>query len=418
MSILRDVFVRWGETVYNILIVTKGGCEIAKTDIFHITGGERGGARVGELVTSHGRAATPIFSPVGSQATVKALTPGDLEELGVQILIANTYHLYLRPGVEVVRNMGGLHRFMGWEKPLMTDSGGYQVFSLAGFRKLSEEGVVFRSHIDGSRHVLTPELAVGYQEALGADIIMALDECSSHTASARQAETAVERTHRWAKRCLAARSRNDQALFGIVQGGLFPNLRRRSAEGLAALEFDGYAVGGLSLGETKADTYKMTAEVLDCLPPEKPRHLMGVGSPEDIVEAVAMGVDIFDSALPTQVARKGALYTWEGRVNIRNARYSRMDGPLDPQCGCYTCRHFSAAYLHHLFRCQELLSYRLNSIHNLHFLTELMRRVRHAVAAGAYDDFRREFMATYRPTDEKVRLEQKKRWLKARGGRG
>ncbi|GAI92484.1 unnamed protein product, partial [marine sediment metagenome] len=263
------------------------------------------------------------------------------------------------------------HRFMGWDRPIITDSGGYQIFSLAGLRDISDEGVTFRSHIDGSQHLITPERAIQYQQSLGADIIMVLDECPTYTAAFGKVEEAMVRTHKWAERCQKAQTRHDQTLFAIVQGGLFPELRRRSAGFLTSLDFDGYAIGGLSLGESKAVTQEIVEETVALLPTDKPRHLMGVGSPEDIVGSVAKGIDIFDSALPTQVARKGALYTWQGRLNIRNAIYSNMDAPVDPDCDCYTCRHFSAAYLHHLFRCQELLSYRLNTIHNLSFISEL-----------------------------------------------
>jgi len=368
--------------------------------------------------TPHGKVPTPVFSPVGSQATVKTLTPEELKSLDVGILIANTYHLYLRPGVDIIQKMGGLHRFMGWDGPLITDSGGYQIFSLARLRDVGDEGVSFRSHIDGSRHLITPELAIQYQESLGADFIMALDEVPPPTATRKQAEAAMERTHRWAERCREAQSRRDQTLFAIVQGGVFPELRRQSAGFLASLDFSGYAIGGLSLGEPKTATLAMVEETVPLLPPDKPRHLMGGGSPEDIVEGVYRGIDIFDCALPTQVARKGALYTWRGRLNIRNAAYSRQEAPIDPDCGCYTCRHFSAAYLHHLFRCQELLSYRLNTIHNLYFMSQLMKRIREAILDDGFRAFREAFLAGYRPTDERVRLEQKQKWLDAHSRNG
>ena len=371
-------------------------------------------ARAGELVTPHGLVSTPVFSPVGSQATVKTMTPDELKSLDIKIIMANTYHLYLRPGVDVIEAMGGLHRFMGWDRPIITDSGGYQIFSLAGLRDISDEGVTFRSHIDGSQHLITPERAIQYQQSLGADIIMVLDECPTYTAAFGKVEEAMERTHKWAKRCQKAHTRHDQTLFAIVQGGLFPELRRRSANFLASLDFGGYAIGGLSLGESKAVTQEIVEETVALLPTDKPRHLMGVGSPEDIVDSVAKGIDIFDSALPTQVARKGALYTWQGRLNIRNAVYSNMDAPVDPDCDCYTCRHFSAAYLHHLFRCQELLSYRLNTIHNLSFISELMKKIRDSIINGTFDAFRDSFLASYRTTNEQVRLEQKKKWLEAR----
>ena len=372
------------------------------------------GARAGELVTPHGIVPTPVFSPVGSQATVKTMTPEELKSLGITVVMANTYHLYLRPGIRVIEAMGGLHRFMDWDRAVITDSGGYQIFSLAGLRDISDEGVTFRSHIDGSQHLITPELAIQFQESLGADIIMVLDECPPYTDALERVEEAMERTHKWAERCQRAQARHDQALFAIVQGGLFSELRRRSASFLASLGFAGYAIGGLSLGEPKAQTQAVVEETAALLPTDKPRHLMGVGSPEDIVEGVARGIDIFDSALPTQVARKGALFTWQGRVNIRNAIYSKMGDPIDPDCACYTCRHFSAAYLQHLFRCQELLVYRLATIHNLSFMSELMRKIREAIIGGTFAAFRDRFLADYRTTNEQVRLEQKKKWLEAR----
>ncbi|MFC2063129.1 tRNA guanosine(34) transglycosylase Tgt [Chloroflexota bacterium] len=372
------------------------------------------GARAGELTTPHGAVPTPVFLPVGSQATVKTLTPDELKAMGVSMVLANTYHLYLRPGVEVVGEMGGLHRFMAWDGPILTDSGGYQIFSLAPLCKVSDEGVSFRSHIDGSRHFITPELAVQYQETLGADIIMVLDECPPADASPEEVRRAMNRTHRWAERCRQAQRRRDQALYAIVQGGASPELRRQSAEHLTALGFAGYAIGGLSLGEPKEVTLAMVETTVACLPADRPRYLMGVGSPEDIVAAVSRGVDIFDSALPTRVARNGALFTGEGRRNISNAAYRRLDRPVDAGCDCYTCRNFSAAYLHHLFNCGELLGYRLATIHNLSFIRGLMQRIRDAVLAGTFGSFRDSFLASYRPTDEATRISQKRRWLESR----
>ena len=354
-----------------------------------------------------------MFSPVGSQATVKAVTPEELKSLGITMVMANTYHIYLRPGIDVIEAMGGLHQFMDWDKALITDSGGYQIFSLASLREISDEGVTFRSHIDGSQHLITPELAIQFQESLGADIIMVLDECPDYAGTFEQVEKAVDRTHRWAERCQKAQSRSDQVLFAIVQGGLFSQLRRKSASFLTSLDFPGYAIGGLSLGETKAQTQTMVEETAALLPTDKPRHLMGVGSPEDIVESVGKGIDIFDSAMPTQVARKGALFTWQGRINIRNSSYSHQREPIDSDCTCYTCRHFSAAYLHHLFRCQELLAYRLATIHNLSFMGNLMNKIREAIIDGALSTFRDRFLAEYRTTDEQVRLAQRKKWLEA-----
>jgi len=371
-------------------------------------------ARAGELITSHGVVQTPVWLPVGSQATVKTLTPDDIENMDFNMVLANTYHLYLRPGISVIEKLGGLHKFMGWNGAILTDSGGYQVFSLAHLRKLTDEGVVFRSHIDGSEHFITPELAVKYQESLGADIIMVLDECAAHDDDRKNLEKALVRTHHWAERCLNAKTENHQALFAIVQGGMYPELRQRSAEFLTALNFPGYAIGGLSIGEPKAVTFDITGMTTTLLPQDKPRYLMGVGSPEDIVEGVARGIDIFDSALPTRVARNGALFTRTGRINISNAIYSRMEAPVDTECNCYACRTFSAAYLHHLFRCRELLAYRLATIHNLTFMKDLIRNIRASILNDTFSSFREEFLAGYQTTNEEARLSQKTKWLQAR----
>lgn len=376
------------------------------------------GARTGKLVTPHGTVLTPVFLPVASQATVKALAPDDLEELRVAMVMANTYHLYLRPGIPVIEKAGGLHKFMAWDSALMTDSGGYQIFSLAKLRKLSDQGVTFRSHIDGSQHLITPELAIKFQESLGADITTVLDECSAHTETLERVREAMERTHKWAERCLKTKTRDDQALFAIVQGGLIPELRRKSASFLTSLDFSGYAIGGLSLGEPKELTNALVTETVARLPESKPRHLMGAGSPEDIVEGVSRGIDIFDSALPTQVARKGALFTRRGRFNIRNSGYSQEDAAFDPDCNCYTCRNFSAAYLHHLFRSQELLAYRLATIHNLYFMTNLMKMIRAAILSDNFNSFKDDFLAHYQPTNDEVRLIQRERWLKAQSRKG
>ena len=357
---------------------------------------------------------TPVFLPVGSQATVKTLTPDELREIGVPMILANTYHLYLRPGITTIEKMGGLHKFMAWDGAILTDSGGYQIFSLAPLRQVNDDGVIFRSHIDGSEHFITPELVMKFQETLGADVIMVLDECPGYDDSLETVQRAMSRTHQWAERCLIRHSRGDQALYGIVQGGVFPQLRRQSAEYLTSLGFSGYAIGGLSLGEPKAVTLAMIEETVAYLPYDRSRYLMGVGSPEDIVEAVARGVDMFDSALPTRVARNGAVFTWHGRLNIRNAVYSQVEQPIDPDCDCYTCRTFSAAYLHHLFRCEELLAYRLATIHNLTFMHNLMQRIRDAIQSGTFSSFKDNFLATYKTTDEQMRLNQKRKWLKSR----
>lgn len=374
-------------------------------------------ARAGELVTAHGPVPTPVFLPVGSQATVKTVTPEELKDIGIMMVLANAYHLYLRPGIDVIEKMGGLHRFMGWDRAILSDSGGYQIFSLARLRKVSDEGVIFRSHIDGSQHFITPESAIQLQESLGADVIMVLDECPSYTDSFEEIKRATERTCKWAQRCQSSQTRSEQMLFAIVQGGISPELRRESASCLTSLGFSGYAIGGLSIGEPKELTRAMVDETVASLPEDRPRYLMGVGSPEDIVDAVARGIDMFDSALPTRVARNGALFTWQGRCNIRNSAYSEMEAPVDADCDCYTCRNFSAAYLHHLFRCEELLAYRLATIHNLSFMNTLTKKIRDAVINGNFSAFRDSFLANYQPTDEDLRLAQKQKWLDARNRR-
>ncbi|RMF31307.1 MAG: tRNA guanosine(34) transglycosylase Tgt [Chloroflexi bacterium] len=351
-----------------------------------------GRARAGLFHTPHGPVETPVFAPVGTHGTVKAMSPQDLHQVGATLVLANTYHLYLRPGDERIARLGGLHRFMGWDGPLLTDSGGFQVFSLGELRELDDEGVTFRSHLDGSIHRLTPEKAIRIQENLGADIIMALDECPEPLDYAYNVE-ALERTHRWAERCREAHRREDQALFGIVQGGVFPDLRRKSAAFLTALDFPGYAIGGLSVGEPKAQTYAMLDLLDPLLPADRPRYLMGVGTPEDLVEGVARGVDIFDCVLPTRMARHGAALTRTGRLNMRNARFAEDPAPLDPTCTCYTCQHFSRAYLRHLVRNNEILGHHLLTRHNLHTLIQLMREIRAAILTGRFQPFRRRFWA-------------------------
>ena len=360
-------------------------------------------ARLGVLDTPHGRIPTPAFAPVGTQATVKALDPRDLRELGADLILGNTYHLYLRPGADIVAEMGGLHGFMSWDGPILTDSGGFQVFSLAEQRKVADDGVTFRSHIDGSKHLFTPEMVVQVQEKLGADIIMCLDECAEPHDRAYN-ERALTRTHAWAERCKAAQSREDQALFGIVQGGIFPDLRERSARFLVELGFPGYAIGGLSVGESKDLMYGMLDITVRALPDEKPRYLMGVGAPEDLFEGVARGVDLFDCVLPTRLARNAALFTHSGRINIRNARFQSDPDPIEQGCLCYTCRSFSRAYLRHLFKARELLAYRLASIHNVHFLLQLMRSIRQAVARGEFSSLKREFLAGYPLIPHEIRV--------------
>ena len=371
-------------------------------------------ARLGRIDTPHGSIATPAFAPVGTQATVKALDPRDLHELGAELILANTYHLYLRPGAEVVAELGGLHGFMGWDGPILTDSGGFQVFSLAGRRQVSDEGVLFRSHIDGSQHHFGPEMVIGVQEQLGADIIMCLDECAEphdHT----YAEQAMARTHAWAERCRTAQTRSDQALFGIVQGGVFADLRVRSAEYLVDLDFPGYAIGGLSVGESKALMYEMLDITVPVLPADRPRYLMGVGAPEDLLQGVARGVDLFDCVLPTRLARNASLFTRQGRLNMRNAAWAREPAVVEEGCACYTCRHFSRAYLRHLFKAGELLAYRLATIHNVHFLLKLMCDIRQAIAAGTFTAFRQEFLANYPIVPDKIRAQNRAK-RKTRGG--
>ena len=356
---------------------------------------EDGRARAGTITTPHGTLSTPVFAPVGTQATVKALTPDQLESLGASLILANTYHLYLRPGDELIARMGGVHRFMAWDAPILTDSGGYQVFSLADRRSVDTDGVTFRSHLDGSEHRLTPEKAIAVQENLGADIIMALDVCPK-PADRQAVELAAERTHRWAERCLSSQTRTDQALFGIVQGGVFEDLRRQSAEFISGLGFPGIGIGGLSVGESKHET--MTAlEVLDAvLPRDRPRYLMGVGSPDDLVEGVVRGVDMFDCVLPTRMARNHAALTRTGRLNMRRADYQEDARPIDPTCECYTCRRFTRSYLRHLCVAGEMLAATLLSIHNLHTLVRLMGDLRQAILDSNLESFADAFRREYR----------------------
>ena len=373
-------------------------------------------ARAGVLSTPHGTVPTPVFLPVGSQGAVKTLTPDDLKAIGVTIILGNAYHLYLRPGIDVIEKVGGLHQLMSWEEPILTDSGGYQVFSLVSLRRVTDEGVTFRSHVDGSEHLFTPELVIQLQEKLGGDIIMPLDECPSYSSDQNLILEAMRRTHRWAERSRRSHHREGQALYAIVQGGTFFELRRESARFLTSLGFPGYGIGGLSLGEPKEVTLAVLEETVACLPKDKPRYLMGVGSPEDIFEGVARGVDMFDSALPTRTARNGSLFTVLGRRNIQNACYKDLDGPIDDQCDCYTCCNFSAAYLHHLFKSRELLAYRLATIHNLHFIVSLTEQIREAIAAGTFVALRQSFLTSYQTTNEETRIAQKKKWLKSRVG--
>lgn len=353
-------------------------------------------ARRGTIETDRGSIQTPAFMPVGTRATVKTMTPEELKEIGAEIILANTYHLYLKPGMDVIKEMGGLHRFMHWDRPILTDSGGFQVFSLSQMRKITEEGVTFRSHIDGSKHFIGPEESMAIQHTLGSDIMMAFDECAPYPASYEYIEQSMERTTRWAQRCKEAHGdRKQQALFGIVQGGMFPDLRERSAKALVAMDFPGYAVGGLSVGEPLDLMTKILDFTTDFLPGEKPRYLMGVGTPDYLFEAVRYGVDMADCVLPTRIARNGTVFTGTGRLVIRNAKHRLDDRPLDPDCDCYACKHYSRAYIRHLFNVNEILGPRLTTTHNLHFLLRLMERIREAIEQDAFMALREEFYSAY-----------------------
>ena len=351
-----------------------------------------GAARRGRLRLAHGEVQTPVFMPVGTYGTVKAMTPEELRGLGAEIVLGNTFHLMLRPGEETVAALGGLHRFMHWDGPILTDSGGFQVWSLSTLRKLSEEGVQFASPVDGSRHFLTPERSVAVQHALGSDIVMQFDECTDYPATEDEVRASMELSARWAARSREAHGDNPNLLFGIVQGGMVPALRAESAQRLGEIGFPGYAIGGLSVGEPEAERTRVLDALLPLMPAGAPRYLMGVGTPRDLVVAVARGVDMFDCVMPTRNARTGQLFTSQGLVNIRNARHRTDSGPLDPACDCTTCTHYSRAYLHHLDRCKEILGARLNTIHNLAFYLRLMQRVRDAIEADAFDAFARDFL--------------------------
>lgn len=384
--------------VYYTAVTARFGFRITHSD---------GVARSGELTTAHGVVDTPAFMPVGTRGAVKALTPRDLHDVGAQVVLANTYHLYLRPGDGLVARRGGLHKFMGWAGPLVTDSGGYQVFSLGDRRSIDEDGVSFRSHLDGSEHRFTPEAATDIQCRLGADIAMAFDECTPYPVTIDEARVSMERTLRWARRSRdrflewraeassLAMTTPTQVQFGIVQGGVFPVLRAESARDTIAIGFDAYAIGGLSVGEPSAVMYDIAAQTADLLPPERPRYLMGIGMPDDLVEAVARGIDLFDCVLPTRNARNGQLFTAAGPISIKGAAYAEDDRPVDESCGCYTCTHFSRAYLRHLFLANEITAATLNTLHNLHFYLDTMRRIREAIAFGSFEVFRQAFHRTY-----------------------
>ena len=354
------------------------------------------GARAGLLHTPHGVFKTPMFMPVGTQATVKTVTPEELEEMGAQIILSNTYHLFLRPGTELIHEAGELHRFMNWNKGILTDSGGFQVFSLGAMRKITEEGVYFRSFLDGSKQFLSPEISIRAQEDLGSDIAMAFDECIPYPADYEYARKSTERTTRWAERCIKAHQRTDRGIFGIIQGGMYKDLRKQSAMEISSLPFDGVAVGGLSVGEPHDLMYDILEETIQWMPKGKARYLMGVGTPDCLVEGVARGVDMFDCVFPTRVARNGMAMIHTGRMNMKNKQYERDFRPIEESCGCYTCRNYTRAYIRHLYKSEELLAFRLVTIHNLYFLLQFMRDMREAIVEGNFSEFREHFMEHYK----------------------
>ena len=373
---------------------------------FHITGKDtHSNARVGKLVTAHSEISTPIFMPVGTQGTVKSMTPDALREIEAQIILGNTYHLYLRPGHELVKQMGGLHRFMGWDRSILTDSGGFQVYSLGDLRDISEEGVSFRSHIDGSLHVLSPEKSIEIQQSLGSDVMMCFDECAPYPASHEYVSRSMKMSMLWAERCKAFHQKAQQEdatlvnprqkLFGIVQGGMYTDLREESIHRLLETGFDGYAIGGLSVGEPKPLMFEILEHTAPLLPEDAPRYLMGVGTPLDLVRGVALGVDMFDCVMPTRNARNGSLFTKQGKLVIKNAKYRYDDRPIEDDCSCYTCRNFSRAYLRHLFIAKEILASILNTVHNLHFYLDLMSRIRKAIAHSSFSEFKTQFEKEY-----------------------
>ena len=356
---------------------------------------KQSGARLGVVHTPHGDIPTPIYMPVGTQACVKAMTPREMEEVGAKIILNNTYHLHLRPGEGLIERMGGTHKFQSWNKPILTDSGGFQVFSLASLRKITEEGVSFRSHLDGSKKFISPEVSMDIQQKLGSDIAMAFDVCTAYPCDHRTAKDAMDRTHRWAKRCKDYHTREDQALFGIVQGAFFDDLRIESAKTLADMDFPGYGIGGLSVGEPKPIMYDMLEKIEPFMPVNKPRYLMGVGTPDCFVEGVLRGVDMFDCVLATRIARNGTVFTRHGRLVIRNAEYAEDDRPLEEGCDCYACRNFSRGYIRHLFKAGEITAGRLASIHNLRFLIRMMEEIREAIMEDRFLDYRKEFYERY-----------------------
>ena len=356
---------------------------------------KQSGARLGVLHTPHGDIPTPIYMPVGTSACVKAMTPREMKEIGTKILLSNTYHLHLRPGENLIREAGGLHKFMGWDGPILTDSGGFQVFSLAGIRKIEEKGVTFRSHLDGSKQFIGPEESMDIQQALGSDICMAFDVCTAYPCDRETAKKNMETTHRWAERCKMHHTREDQALFGIVQGAFFRDLRIESAKTLADMDFIGYGIGGLSVGEPKPLMYEMLDEIRPYMPENKPRYLMGVGTPDCFIEGVIRGVDMFDCVLATRIARNGSVMTSRGRVVVKNGKYARDFTPMDDRCDCYACQNFTRAYIRHLFNAKEITAGRLASIHNLRFLIHMMEEIREAIANDSLLDYRKEFYERY-----------------------
>ena len=374
--------------------------EAVKYELLHEC--KQTGARRGRIYTPHGIIETPVFMPVGTQATVKSLTPEELkEEIGAQIILANTYHLYLRPGQKIVKEAGGLHKFMNWDRPILTDSGGFQVFSLGDLRTITEEGVEFKSHLDGSKHFFSPESVMQTEEDLGADIIMAFDECVEYPSTYEYTKKSMERTTRWAKRCKQAHKTKNQALFGIIQGGFYEDLREKSAKDLVELDLPGYAIGGISVGEPKEEFLKMLYYTAPLMPKEKPRYLMGVGTPDYLIEAVLAGIDMCDCVLPTRIARNGTALTWHGKIVVRNATYERDFTKLDEDCDCYTCKNYTKAYIRHLIKTNEILGVRLLSIHNLYFLTKLMERVRIEIEQDHLLDFKTQFYEEYGYTQKK-----------------
>ena len=368
-------------------------------ELLHVD--KNSGARRGVIHTPHGDIQTPVFMPVGTQATVKAMTPEELKEIEAQIILSNTYHLYLRPGEKLIKEAGGLHKFMNWDRPILTDSGGFQVFSLGPLRKITEEGVEFKSYLDGSKHFLSPELVMQIENDLGADIIMAFDECCPYPSTYEYTKDSMERTTRWAKRCKKSHNNTkSQALFGIIQGGFYEDLRKKSTEDLVDLDFPGYAIGGISVGEPKEEFLKILNYTAPLMPENKPRYLMGVGSPDYLIEAALAGIDMCDCVLPTRIARNGTAMTWNGKVVVRNATYERDFSPLDEECDCYTCKNYTKAYIRHLIKCKEILGVRLLSIHNLYFLTKLMERVRIEIEKDNLLNFKKDFYKKYGYTNE------------------